>query len=439
MESFEEYVEREIIPQYAKFDAAHREDHVRSVIARSQELAKFYPVKPEVLYLAAAYHDLGLSEGRENHHIVSGRKIREDSALRQWFSEEEIELAAEAAEDHRASGKNPPRSVYGRIIAEADRQIDPETVIRRTVLYGFDHYPEMNRRQMWERILEHLHTKYAEGGYLKLWIPESDNASRLAELRGLIADETRLRQMFDTIYRETKYLPLVCERFKADAHYREGHVRIVTPGPETVVLGMHKPEMQAEAKSIVSREDVREWLDDWKSTVGTLSHEERSIWGLVIDEMKCGIEERLSLVDDFLPAVNSWAVCDTFCCNAKWARKPAVADKVWNYVSKLLKSRGEFTRRVGIVMMMCCFLTPETIGCTFESLRRMGLKPDEPYYVRMAVAWLLATALAKDEARTRDFVSSPDCGIPSDILRLYARKARESFRTRTVAPFSGGR
>ena len=176
METFEEYVEREIIPQYAGFDAAHREDHVRSVIARSQELAKFYDVKPQVLYLAAAYHDLGLSEGRELHHIASGRKIREDMALRQWFSEEEIELAAEAAEDHRASGKNPPRSIYGCII----------------------------RRQMWERTLEHLHEKYSEGGYLKLWIPESDNAAKLAELRVLIADEARLRLMFDTIYEEIK-------------------------------------------------------------------------------------------------------------------------------------------------------------------------------------------------------------------------------------------
>lgn len=197
METFEEYVEREIIPQYAGFDAAHREDHVRSVIERSQELAKFYDVKPKVLYLAAAYHDIGLSEGRELHHLVSGRKIREDKALRQWFSEEEIELAAEAAEDHRASGKNPPRSIYGRIIAESDRQIVPETVVRRTVLYGFDHYHQMNRRQMWERLLEHLHEKYAEGGYLKLWIPESDNAERLAELRKLIADERQLKQMFN--------------------------------------------------------------------------------------------------------------------------------------------------------------------------------------------------------------------------------------------------
>ena len=75
-------------------------------------IEKFYPVKPEILYLAAAYHDLGLSEGREFHHLASGRKIREDKRLGQWFSAEEIELAAQAAEDHRASGKNPPRRLY---------------------------------------------------------------------------------------------------------------------------------------------------------------------------------------------------------------------------------------------------------------------------------------------------------------------------------------
>lgn len=202
MDSFKDYVEKEIIPRYASFDAAHREEHVRSVIEKSQKLARFYDVNPEILYLAAAYHDLGLCEGREQHHIVSGRIIREDKNLSRWFSREEIELAAQAAEDHRASGKNPPRTIYGKIIAESDRQIVPETVVRRTILYGFDHYPSFNRQQMWERTVSHLHEKYAEGGYLKLWIPESDNARQLASLRELIKDEPRLHQLFDAIYDE---------------------------------------------------------------------------------------------------------------------------------------------------------------------------------------------------------------------------------------------
>ena len=202
MQTLKEYIESEIIPRYDNFDGAHKRDHVRSVIRQSQELSKYYDVNPEILYAAAAYHDLGLCEGREKHHLVSGRIIREDKMLLNWFSVEEIEVIAEAAEDHRASNETPPRSIYGKIIAESDRLIDPETVIRRTVQYGFAHYPQMNREQMWERTLTHLQEKYGYGGYLKLWIPESSNACRLEELRKIIADENRLRSMFDRFYDE---------------------------------------------------------------------------------------------------------------------------------------------------------------------------------------------------------------------------------------------
>ena len=202
MQTLKEYIESEIIPRYDNFDGAHRRDHVRSVIGQSQELSRYYDVNPEILYTAAAYHDLGLCEGREKHHLVSGRIIREDKTLLNWFSVEEIEVIAEAAEDHRASNETPPRSIYGKIIAESDRLIDPETVIRRTVQYGFAHYPQMNREQMWERTLTHLQKKYGYGGYLKLWIPESSNSCRLEELRKIIADENRLRSMFDRFYDE---------------------------------------------------------------------------------------------------------------------------------------------------------------------------------------------------------------------------------------------
>ncbi len=202
MQTLKEYIESEIIPRYDNFDGAHRRDHVRSVIGQSQELSRYYDVNPEILYAAAAYHDLGLCEGREKHHLVSGRIIREDKVLLNWFSVEEIEVIAEAAEDHRASNETPPRSIYGKIIAESDRLIDPETVIRRTVQYGFAHYPQMNREQMWERTLTHLQKKYGYGGYLKLWIPESSNSCGLEELRKIIADEKRLRSMFDRFYDE---------------------------------------------------------------------------------------------------------------------------------------------------------------------------------------------------------------------------------------------
>lgn len=197
-----EYIESRIIPLYDHFDKAHRRDHVEAVIAQGQYLSTFYDVDCNIIYAAAAYHDTGLAQGREIHHIASGNIIREDSRLRQWFSEEEVELIAQAAEDHRASNKGEPRSIYGRIIAEADRVIDPHKIIRRTIQYGLSNYPELNRQEHWSRAVEHLEEKYAEGGYLKLWIPESPNAERLSELRSIIGDKVLLRNIFEQIFEE---------------------------------------------------------------------------------------------------------------------------------------------------------------------------------------------------------------------------------------------
>ena len=111
-------------------------------------------------------------------------------------SADEINLMADAAEDHRASSKHAPRTIYGRIVAESDRQIIPETVILRCMQYTRSHFPDLDEEGEWNRMVEHLQNKYAEGGYLQLWIPESDNAQRLAYLRTIIADKLRLRQIF---------------------------------------------------------------------------------------------------------------------------------------------------------------------------------------------------------------------------------------------------
>ena len=212
------YVEQAILPHYDLFDAAHREDHARTVITQSLNLAQIINDSPryvnedgtktiidiDMAYAIAAYHDMGLAEGRDTHHIVSARIIRADKTLLRWFSPEQIEIMADAAEDHRASSKRPPRTIYGRIVAEADRDIDPIKIIRRTMQYGFAHYPQLDKEGHYERTLEHLHEKYAEGGYMKLWIPESPNAERLAKLRDIIRDEALLRQIFDQIYDSTR-------------------------------------------------------------------------------------------------------------------------------------------------------------------------------------------------------------------------------------------
>ncbi|MCR5659864.1 MAG: HD domain-containing protein [Bacteroidales bacterium] len=191
------HIEQDILPRYEGFDAAHQRNHAEEVIERSLALAEHYEVNKDMVYAIAAYHDTGLCEGRDTHHFVSGRIIREDKKLREWFNEEQIEIMAQAAEDHRASSGHEPRSIYGKIVAEADRLISPEKVIRRTIQFGLGHYPELDKEGQYQRFRQHLMEKYSDTGYLRLWIPESDNAARLEELRGIIRDENALRKTFE--------------------------------------------------------------------------------------------------------------------------------------------------------------------------------------------------------------------------------------------------
>lgn len=201
-ESLYNYIYAEIVPRYADFDKAHREDHVLSVIERALSMGSQYDISEEMLLTAAACHDLGLSVDRKTHHLESGRIIREDKRLAVWFSPEQIEIIAQAAEDHRASAQTTPRSIYGLIVAEADRMIVPETIIRRTVQFGLSHYPELDKEGHWQRTIDHLYEKYGEGGYLHLLIPGSPNELPLRQLREILKDKSRLRSIFDSVFAE---------------------------------------------------------------------------------------------------------------------------------------------------------------------------------------------------------------------------------------------
>lgn len=198
--SLKTYVQESILPRYDAFDAAHQRSHAEMVISRALDLAAFYPVDKEMIYVSAAYHDLGLLAGREKHHLVSGDILRKDARLLEWFSASQIETMAQAAEDHRASAQTEPRSIYGKIIAEADRLIDPMLVIERTLQYGHKHYPQLSKEEHFNRAIQHLHEKYGPQGYLKLWISESPNAVALKELHAMMADDAKLRSIMERLF-----------------------------------------------------------------------------------------------------------------------------------------------------------------------------------------------------------------------------------------------
>lgn len=193
--TLQQYIEQSILPQYEAFDGGHRRDHADSVIRESIKLAREYQADERMAYTIAAYHDLGLRIDREKHHIHSGEILMADETLRQWFTQEQLLTMRDAIEDHRASSKNPPRTIYGAIVAEADRQMIPETVIHRTMAYSAKLFPNGDFETLYQRSKEHLLEKYAEGGYMRLWLNSERNMQGLQALRNIIRDEQQLRAL----------------------------------------------------------------------------------------------------------------------------------------------------------------------------------------------------------------------------------------------------
>lgn len=195
-----EFVERNILKRYNAFDAAHNMTHVNRVIKASVQLARKMGADINMAYVVAAYHDLGLEVERATHHIESGKILKADRRLDKWFSAQQIEIMRQAVEDHRASASRAPRNIYGKIVAEADRDLEPMSVIHRTIQFGLAHYPEKTKEEHWDRFVEHLQQKYSSAGYIKLWIAGSDNEQNLRELRRIINDRQQLRQIFEQIF-----------------------------------------------------------------------------------------------------------------------------------------------------------------------------------------------------------------------------------------------
>lgn len=188
-----DYLENFILPQYAAFTDGHDRSHADMVLRESLYLAREHGVDEEMACVIAAYHDLGIPQGRKEHHLTSAKLLRTDSALHAWFTEDQIALMAEAVEDHRASADRPPRSLYGCIIADADHYVVPEDIIRRTMLYSFQHYAELSPEEHIARARAHMDEKFCSGGYLTFWLNDPRSLSGLEDLRSLVSDEIRFR------------------------------------------------------------------------------------------------------------------------------------------------------------------------------------------------------------------------------------------------------
>lgn len=199
-EQLKNYIEENIIPQYNNFDAAHNIEHVKRVIDNSLEIAKDYDVNIMMVYTIASYHDLGLSVDRKTHHIISANILLKDKKLLEWFDKQQIDIMAQAVKDHRASSTTRPETIYGLIVSEADRDLDCDVVVKRTIDYGKSNYPDYSKEEYFLRMKEHIVEKYGEHGYIKLWLNTSLNQERIKRLIQLSKDEDQLQQLFNKFF-----------------------------------------------------------------------------------------------------------------------------------------------------------------------------------------------------------------------------------------------
>lgn len=249
------------------------------------------------------------------------------------------------------------------------------------------------------------------------------------------------------VYEELK--ARICPRFLTEEKYRKGHIAILNALSETIILGVHIPDIKALAKDIQKRGEADEVLNDLEQRAkGALRHdaadvmcvEEKLLWGILAGSLK-DVSQRIERMRAFVPYIANWAECDTFCSGAKFKAKDR--DLLWNFIAPYYGSRREFEVRFGVIMGMCNFLDDEYLSPVFQSIKQICYEDIhteytsmkvQPYYVKMGVAWCLATALAKYPEQTREFVNfERGKALPEDVVKLYVRKARESFRTKNVS------
>lgn len=196
----EEYINEKILPQYANLDKGHNEKHIQYVINKSLQLAKPYNINMEMVYVTASFHDLGLLKGRDGHAERSADIMTKDAYIAKWFDPSQIKLMKEAIEDHSASLKRRPRNVYGKILYQADRNLEINVIVYRAMVYIKGKFPDITVPQQYEHMQTYLQSKYGEAGTLKLWLDDEDDKKALETVRNIIKDKALIKQLCDKYY-----------------------------------------------------------------------------------------------------------------------------------------------------------------------------------------------------------------------------------------------
>lgn len=184
-----DYIEKNILPKYSNNDNGHGISHIMYVINRSIKFANTLSnIDNNMVYVIAAYHDIGHSIDAKKHEEISAKMLFNDNNLRKYFNEEEIMIMCEAVEEHRASLEYEPHSIYGKIVSSADRNTSVDVILKRTYQYRVKHNKNYNLKQIINESYNHILEKFGIDGYAvdKMYFDDIEYKEFLNNIRYLL-------------------------------------------------------------------------------------------------------------------------------------------------------------------------------------------------------------------------------------------------------------
>ena len=194
------YIEQKIFPKYNKY-YAHGMLHINNVIKNCLKMAEYYNLDKNMCYVMASFHDVGLNIDRENHEIESGKILYSDKELKKYFTSSQIRIMKEAIEDHRGSKKDKPRSIYGEVLSDADRDFNIEILAKRQLATSLKNYPNLKSfDEHFERCYKYILSRINSKGHFNLWTNNPELVKQRLNFEKEFLDKENARNVYKKEY-----------------------------------------------------------------------------------------------------------------------------------------------------------------------------------------------------------------------------------------------
>lgn len=201
----------------------------------------------------------------------------------------------------------------------------------------------------------------------------------------------------------------------ADSKYKEFHSKLC-PGTNNII-GVRIPILRKYAKEIANQCEIKEILKQ----IDNKYYEEIMLQGMLIGIEKEEFKKVKKHIEEFIPKIDNWAVCDVFCAGLKITKKNK--EEMWDFIQKYLKTDKEFEIRFAIVMILDFYIEEEYLQKNFKIFDNIN---SQDYYVQMAVAWAISICLIKFYDETIKYLSNAN--LDTFTYNKALQKAIESYR-----------